>query len=99
MSLSIGLTDALPSTSVPSPAGTPRPPAAPAPPLRSAAPTSSQDRGVQFQVDAATGQTIVRVVNMSTGEVVRQIPDEVVMRIAQFLKAECGNCESIDLTA
>lgn len=101
MSLSIGSTDTLAATSPGAAAatGAPRASAAPAAPLRTAAPTPSQDRGVQFQVDAATGRTVVRVVNMATGEVVRQIPDEVVMRIAQFLKAECGNCDGIDLTA
>lgn len=63
------------------------------------APLQTQERGVQFQVDEATGMTIVRVVNKATGEVVRQIPNEVVIRIAQYLRSECGDAGGFDLTA
>jgi flagellar protein FlaG len=48
----------------------------------------AHDQSLQFSVDKASGLTVVHVVNTSTGEVVRQIPTEVVVRIAQFLKNE-----------
>lgn len=48
----------------------------------------AHDQSLRFNVDEASGLTVVHVVNTSTGEVVRQIPTEVVVRIAQFLKNE-----------
>jgi flagellar protein FlaG len=41
-----------------------------------------------FQVDRQTGMTIVKVFNKVTGELVRQIPTEEVVRIAQILRQE-----------
>ena len=46
------------------------------------------DSSLEFQVDSATGQTVVTVRNTATGEVVRQIPSEEVLRIAQRMDAE-----------
>lgn len=46
----------------------------------------AHDQGMKFNVDKASGLTVVHVYNRSTGEVVVQIPTEVVVRIAQFLK-------------
>lgn len=48
----------------------------------------AHDQSLRFNVDKASGLTVVHVLNTSTGEVVRQIPTEVVVRIAQFLKNE-----------
>ena len=41
-----------------------------------------------FNVDRQTGMTIVRVINRATGELVRQIPTEEIVHIAQLLKQE-----------
>lgn len=45
-------------------------------------------RDLQFEVDNELGQTIVRVVDQSTQEVIRQIPDEVALRLAENLQQE-----------
>ncbi|MGB8693960.1 MAG: flagellar protein FlaG [Steroidobacteraceae bacterium] len=44
--------------------------------------------GFSFNFDRQTGMTIVRVINKATGELVRQIPTEEVVRIAQLLRQE-----------
>lgn len=43
-------------------------------------------RDLQFEVDNEAGQTIVKVVDQQTQEVIRQIPDEVAMRLAENLQ-------------
>lgn len=45
-------------------------------------------RDLQFEVDSDSGQTIVRVVDQETQEVVRQIPDEVALRLAEKLQQD-----------
>ncbi|MBU2955196.1 flagellar protein FlaG [Marinobacter sp. F3R08] len=45
----------------------------------------SVQRDLQFEVDNELGQTIVRVVDQQTQEVVRQMPDEVALRLAEKL--------------
>lgn len=45
-------------------------------------------RDLQFEVDNDSGQTIVRVVDQSTQEVIRQIPDEVALRLAEKLQQD-----------
>jgi flagellar protein FlaG len=45
-------------------------------------------RDLQFEVDNDSGQTIVRVVDQSTQEVIRQIPDEVALRLAENLQQD-----------
>jgi flagellar protein FlaG len=42
-------------------------------------------RDLQFEVDNEKGQTIVKVVDQQTKEVIRQIPDEVALRLAENL--------------
>lgn len=42
-------------------------------------------RNLQFSVDKETGKTIVRVVDSATNEVIRQIPGEEVLAIAQAI--------------
>jgi flagellar protein FlaG len=44
-------------------------------------------RGLRFQVDEASGRTIITVINPLNGEVVRQIPPQEVLNIARELKA------------
>jgi flagellar protein FlaG len=41
-----------------------------------------------FTVDSQTGITVVKVINRSTGELVRQIPTEEVVRVAQLLQQD-----------
>ncbi|MDX1552106.1 MAG: flagellar protein FlaG [Marinobacter sp.] len=45
-------------------------------------------RDLQFEVDNDLGKTIVRVVDQSTQEVIRQIPDEVALRLAENLQQD-----------
>ena len=45
-------------------------------------------RDLQFEVDSEKGQTIVKVVDQSTQEVIRQIPDEVALRLAENLQQD-----------
>lgn len=48
----------------------------------------SVQRDLQFEVDNDSGQTVVRVVDRQTEEVIRQIPDEVAMRLAEKLQQD-----------
>jgi flagellar protein FlaG len=48
---------------------------------------ASSSRQLHFQVDDASGRTVIRVTNPETGEVIRQIPAEEVLRISASLKA------------
>jgi flagellar protein FlaG len=43
---------------------------------------------MKFAVDKATGMTIVRIYNSASGELVRQIPSEEIVRIAELLHQE-----------
>lgn len=45
-------------------------------------------RDLQFEVDNDMGRTIVKVVDQSTQEVIRQIPDEVALRLAENLQQD-----------
>ena len=45
-------------------------------------------RDLQFEVDSEKGQTIVKVVDQNTQEVIRQIPDEVALRLAENLQQD-----------
>ncbi len=45
-------------------------------------------RDLQFEVNNDLGQTIVRVVDQETQEVIRQIPDEVALRLAENLQQD-----------
>ena len=49
---------------------------------------AEHDQEARFSVDHDTGMTIVTIVNRASGELVRQIPTEEVVRIAQFLNAQ-----------
>ena len=43
---------------------------------------------LEFATDGESGRMIVTVKNQDTGEVIRQIPEEVVLRLARNLNAE-----------
>ncbi|WP_111496545.1 MULTISPECIES: flagellar protein FlaG [Marinobacter] len=45
-------------------------------------------RDLQFEVDNDSGKTIVRVVDQQTDEVIRQIPDDVALRLAENLQQD-----------
>jgi len=45
-------------------------------------------RDLQFEVDNDLGQTIVKVIDQETQEVIRQIPDEVALRLAEKLQQD-----------
>lgn len=44
-------------------------------------------RELQFSVDEASGRTVIRVIDASTEEVIRQIPPEEVLALARYLDA------------
>lgn len=46
------------------------------------------ERDLQFKTDDASGKTIVTVVDRQTSEVVRQIPDDVALSLAQNLEQD-----------
>lgn len=48
----------------------------------------SVQRDLQFEVNKDLGQTVVKVVDRQTQEVVRQFPDEVAMRLAEKLQQD-----------
>lgn len=48
----------------------------------------SVQRDLQFEVDNDLGQTIVKVVDQTTREVIRQIPDELAMKLAETVRRD-----------
>ena len=46
----------------------------------------SMGRDLSFSVDSTTGYNVVRVVNPETGDVVRQLPSEELLKIAQAME-------------
>jgi len=51
----------------------------------------SMNRYLEFRVDEDSGRTIVTVKDKTTGDVIRQIPSEEVLRLAQNLGGQDGN--------
>jgi flagellar protein FlaG len=47
----------------------------------------SMNKSLQFRVDESTGQMIVSICEAETGEVIRQVPGEDALRIAQSLES------------
>ena len=47
---------------------------------------TSQQKGLQFSVDERLGRQIVTVLNKETGDVIRQIPGEAVLRVANSIE-------------
>jgi len=52
-------------------------------------------RDLMFSVDDSSGQTVVRVVNTETEEVVRQMPTEEALRISQNIKEQVGDVSGL----
>lgn len=50
----------------------------------------SINNSLQFEVDRATGKTVVRVLDSKTNEVLRQFPSEEVLAIARTLESAKG---------
>jgi flagellar protein FlaG len=50
----------------------------------------SQNRNLAFQIDDVAKRTVITVRHKTTGEVVRQIPDEAVLRVAHNIEAMKG---------
>ena len=48
-------------------------------------------RGLAFKVDPSLNRPVVTVTNQETGEVVRQIPNEVIIRMARSIDQAKGN--------
>jgi len=48
---------------------------------------ASMGRDLSFSVDSTTGYHVVRVTNPQTGEVVRQLPSEELLKIAEALES------------
>jgi flagellar protein FlaG len=70
----------------------PAPPPPPAPSIEQAVKQiqdflANSSRRLHFQIDDATGRTIIRVTNPETGEVVRQIPAEEVLRMSAAIRS------------
>lgn len=49
---------------------------------------SDSRRALEFQLDATSGRTVIRVVNPESGELIRQIPGEEVLQIAAAIERE-----------
>jgi flagellar protein FlaG len=52
-----------------------------------------------FSFDKQSGMTIVKVFNSQTGQLVRQIPTEEVVRIAQLMRQDEAQQQLLDVTA
>ena len=48
-------------------------------------------RGLAFKLDSSLNRPVVTVTNQETGEVIRQIPNEVVIRMARSIDQTKGN--------
>ncbi|MDM0118181.1 flagellar protein FlaG [Variovorax arabinosiphilus] len=46
--------------------------------------------GIQFEIDKDTDKVIVKVIDRNTGEVIRQVPNEEVVRIAKVMGEMSG---------
>lgn len=44
-------------------------------------------RSINFRVDPGSGQMIVSVINANTGEIIRQVPGEDALKLAQSIEA------------
>lgn len=45
----------------------------------------STQRDLRFNIDRETGETVVKVIDRQTEEVIRQIPDELFLKLARYL--------------
>jgi flagellar protein FlaG len=51
---------------------------------------SQLNRGIRFEIDESTHTIITKIVDKNTNEVIRQIPPQEVVKIAQRLKQSSG---------
>lgn len=51
----------------------------------------SESRSLQFNVDEASGRTVINIVDMQTGEQIKQIPSEELLEISRKLAAHLEN--------
>lgn len=51
---------------------------------------SQSQRQLQFQFDDNSGRTILRIVNPESGELIRQVPSEEVVKLAAAMRASGG---------
>ena len=56
----------------------------------------SVSRSLQISVDPDLGSTVTTVTDSETGEIVRQIPSEEVMRIARFIAEQQASAEAAE---
>ncbi len=50
----------------------------------------SMNRALQFRVDNASGRMVVSITDAATGEVIRQVPGEEALRMAERIDAQIG---------
>jgi flagellar protein FlaG len=50
----------------------------------------STNRALQFRVDEASGRMVVSITDAATGEVIRQVPGEEALRMAERIDAQIG---------
>ena len=55
---------------------------------------SSSQRALQFRMDEASGRSVITVTNPETGEVIRQIPGDEVLKMAAAVSA--GSAQLVD---
>ena len=58
----------------------------------------SVQRNLNFSVDDSSGKTVIRVVDTSTEELVRQIPSEDALRISQSIQEQLDGDEGLILS-
>src|SRR5690606_29831275 len=58
----------------------------------------STQRDLHFSYDQSSGETVVRVLDRATQEVIRQIPDEIFLKISQSIDLK-GNFNLLDAQA
>jgi len=82
----------LPQTGMPAPAAAPSPAPVEVPKIDISGAVRSinaflqeNQRGLRFQVDKATGRTVITVIDPVSGEIVRQIPPQELLDIAHGL--------------
>jgi flagellar protein FlaG len=49
-----------------------------------------QQRSLEFSVDAASGRTVIRVLDAETRETIRQIPAEELLNLSRWLRGSSG---------
>lgn len=50
----------------------------------------ARSTNLDFQVDAATNRVVVKVINKDTGDVIREVPSEAILRVSQNIEALKG---------